>query len=43
MKLTAIPTVTDALGTVTKDLEKGLDVFKTGGRTETIQTTALLR
>ena len=40
MKLTIIPIVTGAFGTVTKGLLKGLEV---GGRVETIQTTASLR
>ncbi len=40
MKVTVIPIVIGALGTVTKGLLKDLEV---SGRVETIQTTALLR
>ena len=40
-KVTIVPTVIDALGTMTKGLLKGLDDLKVGGRVETIQTTAL--
>ena len=40
MKVTIIPTVIGAFGTVTKGLLKGL---KVGGRMESIQTTTLLR
>ena len=43
MKVTIIPIVIGALGTVTKGLIKGLEDLKTRGRVETIQTTALLR
>ena len=39
MKVTIIPIVIGAFGTLTKGLLKGL----VGGRVETIQTTALLR
>ena len=40
MKVTIIPIVIDAFGTVTKGLLKGLEF---GSRVETIQTTALLK
>ena len=43
MKVTIVPIVTVALGTVTKGLLKGLENLEIGGRVETIQTTALLR
>ena len=43
MKVTIVPIVIDALGTVTKGLLKGLEDLEIGGRVETIQTTALLR
>ena len=43
MKMTFIPTVIGAFGTVTKGLLKGLEDLEVGGRVETIQTTALLR
>ena len=43
MKVTIIPIVIGAFGTVTKGLLKGLDDFKVGGRVETNQTAALLR
>ena len=43
MKVTIIPIVIDAFGTVTKVLFKGLEDLKVGGRVETIQTTSLLR
>ena len=43
MKVTIIPIVIGAFGTVTKGLLKGLEDLKVGGRVETIQTTALLR
>ena len=39
MKVTIVPIVIGALGTITK----GLEDLKVGGRIETIQTTALLR
>ena len=41
MKVTIIPIVIGAFGTVTKILLKGLE--EVGGRVETIQTTELLR
>ena len=43
MKVTFVPIVIGALGTVTKGLLKGLEDLEVGGRLETIQTTALLR
>ena len=43
MKVTIVPIVIGALGTVTKGLFKGLENFEVGGREETIQMTALLR
>ena len=42
MKVTIIPIVIGAFGTVTKGLLKGLEDLEVGGRVETIQTTALL-
>ena len=43
MKVTIVPIVIDALGTIIKGLLKGLKDLEVGGRVETIQTTALLR
>ena len=43
MKLTIIPIVIGAFGTVTKGLLKGLEDLVVGDRVETIQTTALLK
>ena len=43
MKVTIVPIVIGALGTVTRGLLKGMEDLKVGGRVETIQTTALLR
>ena len=43
MKVTIIPIVIGAFGTVTKELLKGLEDLEVGGREETIQTTVLLR
>ena len=43
MKVTIIPIVISAFGTVTKGLSKGLGDLEVGGRVETIQTTALLK
>ncbi len=43
MKVTIIPTVIGAFGTVTKGLLKGLEDLEVDGRVETIQTIALLR
>ena len=43
LKVTIVPIVIGALGTITKGLLKGLEDLEFGGRVETIQTTALLR
>ena len=43
MKVTIVPIVIGALGTVTKGLLKGLEDLEVGGWVETIQMTALLR
>ena len=43
MKVTIIPIVIGAFGTVTKGLLKGLGDLEVGGRVETIQMIALLR
>ena len=43
MKVTIIPIVIGAFGTVTKGLLKGLEDLEVGRRVETIQTTTLLR
>ena len=43
MKVTFIPVVIGALGTVTKGLIKRMEFLEIRGRVETIQTTALLR
>ena len=43
MKVTIVPIVIGALGTITKGLLKGLKDLEVGGRVETIQMTALLR
>ena len=43
MKVTIVPIVIGALGTVTKGLLKGLEDLEVSGRVDTIQTTALLR
>ncbi len=43
MKVTIIPIVIGAFGTVTKGLLKGLEDLEVGGRFETIQTKTLLR
>ena len=43
MKVTVIPIVIGAFGTVTKGLLKGLGELEVDGRVETIQTTALLK
>ena len=42
MKVTIVPIVISALGTITKGLLKGLEYLEMGAWTETIQTTALL-
>ena len=39
MKVTIIPIVIGAFGTVTKGLLKGLEDLEGGGKVETIQTT----
>ena len=43
MKVTIVPILIGALGTITKGLLKGLENLEIGGRVETIQMTALLR
>ena len=43
MKVTIVPIVIGALGTVIKGLLKGLEDLEVSERVETIQTTALLR
>ena len=43
MKVTFIPIIIAALGTVAKGLLKGLEDLEIKGQVETIQTTALLR
>ena len=43
MKVTIVPIVIGALGTITKELLKRLEGLEVGGRVETLQTTALLR
>ena len=43
MKITIVPIVIGALGTIIKGLLKGLEDLEVSGRVETIQTTALLR
>ena len=43
MKVTIVPIVIGAFGTITKGLLKGLEDLKVGGRVEAIQMTALLR
>ena len=43
MKVTIMPIVIGALGTITKGLLKGLEDLEVGGRVETTQMTALLR
>ena len=43
MKVTIVPIVNGALGTITIGLLKGLEDLEVGRREETIQTTALLR
>ena len=42
MKVTIVPIVIGALGTITKGLLKGLEDLEVGGRVETIQMTTLL-
>ena len=43
MKMTIVPIVTGAFGTITKVLLKGPEDLGVGGQVETIQLTALLR
>ena len=43
MKVTIIPIVIGAFGTITKGLLKGLEDLEVGGRVETLQMTVLLR
>ena len=43
MKVTIIPIVIGALGTITKGFVQGLEDLEIRGRMETVQTTALLR
>ena len=43
MKVTIVPIVTGALGTITKGLLKGLEDLDLVGRLETLQIIALLR
>ena len=43
MKVTIVPIVIGAFGTITKGLLKGLEDLELGIRGETIQKTALLR
>ncbi len=42
MKVTIVPIVIGALGTIPKGLLKGLEDLEVGGRVETVQMTALL-
>ena len=42
MKVTIVPIVIGALGTITKGLLKGLEDLEVGGRVETMKTTVLL-
>ena len=43
MKVTIVPIVIGAFGTITKGLLKGLEDLEVGGWVETTQMTALLR
>ena len=43
MKVTIVPIVIGALGTVTKGLLKGLEDLEIGGRVESIQTNSIAR
>ena len=43
MKVTIVPIVVGALGTVNEGLLKGLEDMEIGGRVETIKTTTVLR
>ena len=42
MKVTILPIMIGAFGTVTKGLLKGLEDLEVGGRVKTFQTTTLL-
>ena len=42
MKVTIVPIVIGAFGTISKELLNGLENLEVGGRAETIQMTALL-
>ena len=43
MKVSIVPIVIGAFGTVTEGLLKGLEDLEVGGRVETIQKTALVK
>ena len=43
MKVTIVPIVNGALGSISKGLLKGLEDLEIGGRVETIKMTGLLR
>ena len=43
MKVTIVPIVIGALGTITEGLLKGLGDLEVGGRVETIQTTCIAK
>ena len=43
MRVTVMPIVIDALGTVPKSLEERLEELENRGKIETIQITAMLR
>ena len=43
MKVSIVPIVIGAFGTMTEGLLKGLEDLEVDGRVETIQTTALLK
>ena len=43
MKVTIVPIVSGAFGTITKGLLKDLEDLEVGGQVKTIQMTALLR
>ena len=43
MKMSIVPIVIGAFGTVTEGLLKGREALEVGGRVETIQTIALLK
>ena len=43
MRVTIVPIVIGAFGTITKGLLKGLEYLEVGGRVETIQMTRLLK